>query len=451
MSATEPAPAPAPPRTGWAAWRVALVILGSILALTGIGMLVGGGVAGVVHLTQRDDDGFLTSPTEQIASDGYAVTAEGIDLADVDDGGDWLVEQGVGRVRIRADGRLGPVFVGIAREADLDRYLATTAHDELREVRIGADRYRSREGGAPPSAPADEDIWVASAAGAGRQTVEWEARDGNWAVAVMNADGSRAVAADVSVGAKLGVLPWIAGGLLLLGLLGVAVGAGLIGIAVRGQAATTPVPVAEPAPTDAYPVVVQGELDPGLSRWLWLVKWLLAIPHYVILAFLWMAFLVLTVIALIAVVATGRYPRAIFDFNLGVLRWSWRVGFYSYSALGTDRYPPFTLGPADYPATLEIPYPEDLSRGKALVKWWLLALPHYLVIAVVTGAFTTADFQAPGLNAVLVFIAAIALLFTGRYPRDIFRLVVGINRWVLRVIAYAALMRDEYPPFRLEP
>jgi hypothetical protein len=167
------------------------------------------------------------------------------------------------------------------------------------------------------------------------------------------------------------------------------------------------------------------------------VKWLLAIPHYVILAFLWIAFPVLTLIALIAVVATGRYPPAIFDFNVGVLRWSWRVGFYSYSALGSDRYPPFTLGPApDYPATLEIPYPERLSRGKALVKWWLLALPHYLVIAVLGGGVTIdwlGDVQAPGLNALLVSFAAIVLLFTGRYPRELFRLVVGINRWVLRV------------------
>jgi len=201
-------------------------------------------------------------------------------------------------------------------------------------------------------------------------------------------------------------------------------------------------------------VAVEGRLDPGLSRWLWLVKWLLAVPHYLILALLWIAFPVLTVVALIAVVATGRYPRAIFDFNVGVLRWSWRVAFYSYGALGTDRYPPFTLGRADYPATLEIPYPERLSRGKALVKWWLLALPHYLVIAVLAGAFTggwLGDLQAPGLNALLVAFAAIALLFTGRYPREIFALVVGINRWVLRVIAYAALLRDEYPPFRLEP
>ena len=202
-----------------------------------------------------------------------------------------------------------------------------------------------------------------------------------------------------------------------------------------------------------YPLRLEGALDPRLSRWLWLVKWLLVIPHVIVLVFLWIAFIVLWLVALLAILFTARYPRAIFDFNVGVLRWTWRVAFYSYGALGTDRYPPFTLGPADYPATLEIPYPEQLSRGKALVKWWLLALPHYLVIAVMAGGFTTGwlgDMQAPSLNAVLVAIAAIALLFTGRYPRDIFRLVVGINRWVLRVVAYAALMRDEYPPFRFD-
>ena len=122
------------------------------------------------------------------------------------------------------------------READLDGYLAATAHDELREVRQGADRYRSREGGALPVTPSEAGIWVVSAEGEGTQSVEWDARDGRWAVAVMNADGSRAVAADVSVGARLGVLPWIGGALLLLGLLGLAVGAGLIGIAARGHA-----------------------------------------------------------------------------------------------------------------------------------------------------------------------------------------------------------------------
>jgi hypothetical protein len=176
--------------------------------------------------------------------------------------------------------------------------------------------------------------------------------------------------------------------------------------------------------------------------------------------FLWLAFVVLTAIAFVAVLFTGRYPRGVFEFNVGVLRWTWRVAYYSYNALGTDRYPPFTLGEVpDYPARLAVAYPQSLSRGLVLVKWWLLAIPHYLIIGVFTGGAFAGYNQANGNDALdfgsglfglLVFISGIVLLFAGRYPRGLYDLVMGMNRWVFRVGAYAVLMTDSYPPFRLD-
>ena len=171
----------------------------------------------------------------------------------------------------------------------------------------------------------------------------------------------------------------------------------------------------------SYPVQVRARLDEPLSRWLWLVKWLPAIPHYIVLFFLWIALAVVTVIAFYAILFTARYPRALFNFNLGVLRWSWRVGYYTYSALGTDRYPPFSLAEEpDYPATLDVAYPQRLSRGLVLVKWWLLAIPQYAITAPVFGmagaAYTATgnkgstwqgDAFSGGLIGLLVLFAAI--------------------------------------------
>ena len=202
-------------------------------------------------------------------------------------------------------------------------------------------------------------------------------------------------------------------------------------------------------PTIPYPTRLDARLDePG--RWLWLVKWILVIPHALVLAFLWMAATVLTAVAGIVILFTGTYPRGIFDFNVGVMRWTWRVAFYGLSALGTDRYPPFTLQPdPTYPADFSVDYPERLSRGLVLVKWWLLAIPHYLIVAVLAGGL---GWRAGGLGLIslLAVVAMVITLFTGRYPQQLFDVIIGLNRWCFRVLAYAALMRDEYPPFQLD-
>ena len=198
-----------------------------------------------------------------------------------------------------------------------------------------------------------------------------------------------------------------------------------------------------------YPVRLTGTIDNRLSRWLWLVKWLLVLPHVVVLAFLWLGTAVTTVAAGFAILFTGHYPRTLFDYNVGVMRWTWRVGFYATSAFGTDRYPPFTLRRSpDYPADFDVDYPDHLSRGLVLVKWWLLAIPHYLIVGVFAGGAHIAG--GAGLVTVLAFIAAIVLAVTGTYPRGLFDFLMGCNRWCFRVLAYAALMRDEYPPFRLD-
>jgi hypothetical protein len=200
----------------------------------------------------------------------------------------------------------------------------------------------------------------------------------------------------------------------------------------------------------AHPTQLTARLDSRLSRWLWLVKWLLALPHYLVLLFLWLAFVVVSVVAFFAILFTGRYPRPLFDFVVGVLRWNWRVAYYAYGALGTDRYPPFSLSDSpDYPAHLDVAYPERLSRGLVLVKWWLLAIPHFLVLYLIGGGIHVI-WSTGGLLGLLAFFAGVALLFTGRYPRGIFDLVMGLNRWAMRVAAYTALLTDEYPPFRLD-
>jgi hypothetical protein len=204
---------PAPSRGG--AGRVLLFVLGSIAALIAFALLAGGCAVVVVDQTQRDDDGFVMTPTETFSTETYAIVSESVDI-DID-GPDWVAEDFIGTVRIRSESDR-PVFVGIARDSDVERYLAGVGRAVVTD--IGRDpEYDLRPGGPPRSPPGPQQFWEASTSGAGEQTLDWELEDGSWSVVVMNATGSRAVEADLSIGAELDALLWIGLALLAVGTL----------------------------------------------------------------------------------------------------------------------------------------------------------------------------------------------------------------------------------------
>ena len=453
--------------------RVFSLIVGCLLLLPGVAMLAGGGAMGIGYAVARNDDGYFEMGLDRLQTPTAAIRSEDVDFFADPGSPNWLVDAlDVGlQVDARAVEPGTEVFVGVADRRDLDQYLQDAAHDEVVELRDGGSpRYLRHEGRtAAVDPPTEQDFWVASAVGEDA-TLEWNVDAGSWAIVVMNADGTRGLTTDIDVGVRSDAFLPVALTMLGLGVLAVALAVTLIVVGVRrddhdrtDRSSTSPSAVAgigDAMATHEHPVALSAALDPELSRWMWLVKWFLAIPHFIALVFLWLAFAVLTVVAGIAILFTGRYPEGIWRFNLGVLRWSWRVSFYASSGgIGTDRYPPFSLGrEPDYPAVLDIAYPEHLSRKLVLVKWWLLALPHYVIVALLVGGtfgwsgdrWRVDLLGGGGLLGVLTVVTGVILLVTGRYPQSLFDLIVGFNRWIYRVIAYAALMTDRYPPFRLD-
>ena len=442
--------------------RIVALVIGCVVALIGAALLVGTGALTWAYATQRDDDGYFSSHRVRIETVTAAVRSQSIDLGSDERPHRWPFGDGdLATVRLQAAAREGEeVFIGIAHTNDVEAYLTGVAHDEVIDIRWSRDdeiEYRRIAGAASATPPTAENFWVATASGPGRQTVTWDVEGGNWSILVMNPDGTAHVAADVSVGVKVDHLVGLMIGLGIGSLVLLGGSAGLIVFATR-----RPTTAAVAAPVEGLrvatrsPVRLAATLDEPMSRGLWLVKWFLAIPHFIILFFLWIALAVTTFVAGVAILFTRRYPRSIFDFNVGVLRWTWRVTYYATSGIGTDRYPPFTLAAADYPATLDIEYPEQLSRWLVLVKWWLLAIPHYIVIGFFMGGgwfLSEGDGRAAaglGLIGLATVYAGLGLLFTGRYPRGLFDFVMGMNRWVYRVTAYAALMTDRYPPFTFD-
>ncbi|HEX5956130.1 MAG TPA: DUF4389 domain-containing protein [Solirubrobacterales bacterium] len=188
-----------------------------------------------------------------------------------------------------------------------------------------------------------------------------------------------------------------------------------------------------PAP-GAYPVRLEAQRQDEYHRFLPLVKWLLAFPHYIVLIFLAIGLVFVKIVAFFAVLFTGRYPRGMYDFVAGVIRWSWRVTAYVY--LLRDEYPPFTLDEdPSYPATFEIDYPEHIDNWRPLVQW-LLAIPYLIVAGVLVAV-----------AGIVAFIGIFVILFTKELPKGMFDLILIPYRWQVRGSAYAYFMVDRYPPF----
>jgi hypothetical protein len=189
-------------------------------------------------------------------------------------------------------------------------------------------------------------------------------------------------------------------------------------------------------PAGEYPIRFDVEYPEVLSRWKIFVKWLLAIPHLIIVYLLGIVLNVMVLIAFFAILFTKKWPRGMFDFAVQIQRWTWNT--YAYVFLLRDEYPPFSGDAGEYSLTYEVEYDEDLSRWMIFVKW-LLAIPHYIVLSFLVIAAT-----------VVGLIAFFAILFTARYPRGMFDFVVGTIRWFQRAYGYSFLLfTDRYPPFSL--
>ena len=193
----------------------------------------------------------------------------------------------------------------------------------------------------------------------------------------------------------------------------------------------------------SYPVVLVGHYAESPNRLLWIIKFILLIPHYVALWFVSLPTVLTIPLSWIAVVILGRNPRFLWSYHVGLMRWSWRVNFYGGwywgEASNTDRYPPFSFSSRDdYPADVYIEYPERSSRLTGLFRW-LLAIPHWIVVSVLDAV-----------RNILILVALLVLLVTGRFPKSIFDIIMSINRWTYRVSAYSMLLVDDYPPFSFE-
>ena len=189
--------------------------------------------------------------------------------------------------------------------------------------------------------------------------------------------------------------------------------------------------------TDMYPVQFDVEYPESRNRLTALVRLILAIPVFIIIALVASGLGALSFATALVILFRGKYPRQWFEWQLEANRFKWRVN--AYAGLLRDEYPSTDDEQA---VSLDIAYPDpsQLSRFMPIIKW-LLAIPHYIVLNIL---------------GVIAFIVTVigwfSILVIGRYPMGLFGFSVGYERWRIRVAAYAGILAtDRYPPFRFGP
>jgi hypothetical protein len=233
--ATPPRSEAAPRSSGLTAGRITALVIGALLVLLSL-TLLGAGATGLwADRTQRES-GYVTTDVHEFSTSGAALATVSTELGSAGVG--WLYAPGLldnVRIRVTPASAGTPLFVGIGRSTDVDRYLAGVNHSVITE--FWEEKTEAVAGGAPAAAPGTQDFWVASSTGSGARTLEWDPTDGSWTVVVMNADGRPGIAVGADLGARLPAVLWLAVGALIAGAVFLAGGGLLIVGAVRARRA----------------------------------------------------------------------------------------------------------------------------------------------------------------------------------------------------------------------
>ena len=234
------------------AGRIALVVLGCIVALLALAFLAGGAVLFWAHTSERDAEGYYSTGTERFQTQTYALVSDDLEIGT--EGPDWLFREGrLGTIRVRGTSAEPgeQIFIGVARTSEVDGYLGNVSRARVFDLEFDpfAVEYERLPGNSTPEPPQSRTFWADSASGAGPVTVRWEVAKGDWSIIVMNTDASRGVSADISLGAKVGYIFWIALVLVIIGALLAAAAALLIVFAARRRPPPAPAkPAATPEP-----------------------------------------------------------------------------------------------------------------------------------------------------------------------------------------------------------